>query len=162
MGGIKPEWVQQLNCYAELLRRAGETVTGLQIVAIYRDWSKNKAHDHNHPQSQVQIFNVPLWTEERATAFLAERVRLHLAAQAGDTVSCSSEERWARSTKYALMKEGRKSAVKLYDEEGEARAAAVPRDLYVEVRPGLSVRCESYCAVSRFCPQFAKLKEQQE
>lgn len=160
VGGIKPEWVSQLNCYAELLRRAGSKVEGLQIVAIYRDWSKNKAHDHGYPKSQVQIFSVPLWPSERTTAFMTERVRIHLAAQGGEVAECSAEERWARPTKYALMREGRKSALKLFDTPPTIEAAQP--HLYIEERPGASVRCESYCAVARFCPQFARLKGDQQ
>ena len=160
MNGIKPEWIAQLNCYAELLRRAGETVTGLQIVAIYRDWSKGKANDPSYPSSQAQIFDVPLWTREQANDYLVERVRLHLAAQNGETIECTNEERWARPTKYALMKEGRKSAVKLFDSKDDAEfLAAGLKGHYIEERPGAQVRCESYCAVSAFCPQFAKLRE---
>jgi hypothetical protein len=163
MGGIKPEWIAQLNLYAELLRRAGERVEALQIVAIYRDWSKNKAHDHSYPDSQVQIFNVPLWSSEAANTFLTGRVRLHVAAQNGmaHASECSPEERWARAVTYARMKPGRKSAIKLYDDYGEAHRAASDNE-YIVTRPGLNVRCESYCAVSSFCPQFARLKQTQE
>jgi hypothetical protein len=159
MNGIKPEWVSQLNLYAELLRRAGEKVEALQIVAIYRDWSKNKANDYNYPQSQVQIFSVPLWQQELAASFLEERVRFHVAAQNGESSECSPEERWERPHKYALMKEGRKSAVKLYDNKQEALAAISGKDHYVQMRLGAQVRCESYCAVSAFCPQFARIRE---
>jgi hypothetical protein len=169
MNGIKPEWIQQLNCYAELLRRAGETVKALKIVAIYRDWSKNKAHDHSYPQAQVAIFDVPLWSQSHAHEFLSYRVRLHLDAQEagiGNSLAydCSDEERWARPTRYAVMKKGNKKAVKLFDTIYDAafHTGHLSTDHYVEERPGAQVRCESYCAVARFCPQFAKLKEQQE
>jgi hypothetical protein len=166
--GIKPEWAQQLNCYAELLRRAGETVTALKIVAIYRDWSKNKAHDHSYPQAQVQTFDVALWSQSHAQEFLSYRVRLHLDAQEagiGNSLAydCSDEERWARPTKYAVMKRGNKKAIKLHDIQADAALhAAGSSDYYVEERPGAQVRCESYCAVARFCPQYAKLREQSE
>lgn len=158
MNGIKEEWVNQLNLYAELLRRSGETVNALQIVCMYRDWSKNKAHDHGYPQSQVRIYEVPLWSSDKASGYLRERVLLHITAQAGADRGCSPEERWLRPGKYALMKEGRKSAVKLFDDRSEALAAITSKELSVHPRPGANVRCESYCAVAPFCPQFAKLK----
>lgn len=158
MNGIKEEWINQLNLYAELLRRSGEKVEALQIVALYRDWSKNKALEHNYPKSQVRIYEVPLWSSEKASAYLTERVRLHAAAQAGEPTGCSPDERWYRPGKYALMKDGRKSAVKLFDDRSEALAAIISKDLSVHPRPGSNVRCESYCSVARFCPQFAALK----
>jgi hypothetical protein len=151
--GVKREWEQQLNLYAELLRRHGYPVKRLQIVAIYRDWSRMRAQDSSYPQSQVSVLEVPLWPGEEAAKFLEERVRLHLEAEAGAFIECTAEERWERRTKYALMKRGRKSALKLFDTHEEATAAASQSDYYVEKRPGASTRCESYCAVSAFCGQ---------
>lgn len=158
MDGIKPEWEQQLNCYAELLRREGVAVSALRVVAIYRDWTKSKSFEHGYPGSQVAVFEVPLWTCETASQFLAERVRLHVAAEEGKAVACTPEERWARPTRYALMRRGRTKAIKLYDDPEAARVEACMPDLYVQERPGASVRCESYCRVSAFCSQFAAMK----
>lgn len=158
MDGVKAEWVEQLNLYAELIRRSGGVVTRLSLVAIYRDWSKNKAFGHGYPNSQVQVFDVPLWTAENASEFIAGRVRLHAAAQAGARVECTAAERWARPTRFALMKEGNKKALKLYDDEREAREAVTKAGLYVEERPGGNARCEGYCAVAEFCVQFARLR----
>lgn len=158
LDGLRADWVSQLNLYAYLLRLSGSRVSRLQIVAIYRDWSKGRAHDQGYPQSQVQIFEVPLWTDDRALAFLEERLRLHAAAQGGAAVECTPDERWERPTKYALRKRGQKRAVKLFDDYAEARGAASSPNLYVERRPGASVRCESYCRVAAFCPQYARLR----
>lgn len=157
--GVKREWEQQLNLYAELLRRDGYAVNRLEIVAIYRDWSKMRAQDSSYPQSQVAVFEVPLWSEDVASEFLSERVRLHKRAEAGEFIECSAEERWERRTKYALMKRGRKSAIKLFDTHEEAAAAVSHSDQYVEIRPGASTRCESYCAVAAFCQQRAQATE---
>lgn len=158
-GGLKREWIAQLNLYAELLRRGGEQVEALQVVAIYRDWSKKQTYDRDYPQSQAEIFHVPLWPEGQAADYLAERVRLHLRAEAGDVAECSPEERWERPTKYALMKQGRKRAVKLFDDAAAAAMAVTGDDHFVVTRPGASVRCESYCSVAAFCPQYARIKE---
>lgn len=157
LDGVKKEWEQQLNLYAELLRRHGHPVTRLELVAIYRDWSKARAADPSYPQAQARVLEVPLWEPGEAARFLAERVRLHRLAEEGDYGPCTPEERWERPTRYALKKPGRKSAVKLFDtrEEAEAWASAQPGH-FVEERPGSSVRCESYCAVSAFCRQHAK------
>ncbi len=154
--GVKREWEQQLNLYAELLRRHNHPVNRLEIVAIYRDWSRMRAQDASYPQSQVSVFEVPLWPAEEAAKFLEERVRLHRQAEAGERVECSAEERWERRTRYALMKRGRKSAIKLFDTEPEAEAALTQSDHFIVMRPGANVRCESYCAVAPFCPQRAE------
>ena len=55
------------------------------------------------------------------------------------------------------MKEGRKSAVKLHDNERDA--AEQVRDsgkgYSVVKRPGEAVRCASYCSVAHGCPHFS-------
>ncbi len=160
--GVKREWEQQLNLYAELLRRHGYAVKRLEIVAIYRDWSKMRAQDSSYPKSQVSVFEVPLWSESEAARFLSERVRLHRMAEEGDAPECSAEERWERRTKYALMKRGRKSALKLFDTEEEAVSAVRSSDQFVETRPGASIRCENYCAVAQFCTQKKSLESKED
>jgi len=161
MNGVKEEWQQQLNLYAHLLRLTGARAETLQIVAIYRDWVKSKAFDANYPSAQVQTFTVPLWSNETAEHFLVERVRLHKKAEAGEIPSCTPEERWERPTRFAVMKEGQKRAVRVFDTREEAEGHVTKAGLYVEERRGASVRCESYCRVASFCPQYAKIKAEQ-
>jgi hypothetical protein len=109
----------------------------------------------------VQTFTVPLWSNEVAENFLFERVRLHLKAEAGEDLPCTPEERWERPTRFAVMKQGQKRAVRVFDTCGEAEGHVTKGGLYVEERPGSSVRCESYCRVSSFCPQYARMREDQ-
>lgn len=130
----------------------------LEIVAFYRDWAKSRAHDASYPGSQAQVFEVPLWTQDEASRFLEEGVRLHRLAEDGSYPECSMEEKWERQTKYVLMRRGRRSAITLFDTCEEAEAAVSKADQYVEVRHGASVRCESYCPVSAFCQQYASVK----
>jgi hypothetical protein len=157
-GGQAPiEYVQQLNCYAAILRAHGEEVKSAQIVAILRDWSKLEARrDPAYPQSQVIVVPVTLWPALEAQVFLRERVLAH--QQARKTLpECSAEDRWERPTKYALMKQGGKRAVKLYDSQADALVhAATNPALYVQDRPGESIRCAAYCSVSKWCGQFNK------
>jgi hypothetical protein len=159
--GIKSEWEQQLNSYAELIRRAGRTVKGLQIVAIGRDWSKSKAkYDPTYPQQQVKVFEVPLWPQEQASRFIWERVVLHQWAAKGKWDECTPEERWVKDTKWAVMKKGVKKAIRLYSEEAPAMMHADTDPMYfVQYRQGESVRCESYCSCSIICPQFKRIQD---
>ncbi len=169
--GVKPEWEQQLNCYAELIRQAGRYVRALQIVTIFRDWSKNKARfDSEYPQQQVRVYEVPLWTAERAQQFITERVRLHQEAEQGSWPDCTPSERWEKPTTFALMKEGRKSAIRVMENGLDLMKYAIENGMtgpdhvikspfFIKERQGESTRCESYCGVSAFCPQFARMKQ---
>lgn len=153
--GDLEEWEKQLNLYAVILRHHGHAVNKLQVIAILRDWSKMEAErDVTYPQAQVVNINIPLWDNERALRFMTERVILHKQARVL-LPHCSPEDRWARADVWAVMKNGRKTAVKLYPTENEARAhVGFDRNFYVTHRPGMSVRCKSYCPVSKFCKQY--------
>jgi hypothetical protein len=149
------EWERQLNMYAVLLRHHGYQVKKLQVIAILRDWSKGEAdRDPLYPQAQVVNIDIKLWEPEVALRFMRDRVILHKQAQVR-LPECSAEDRWARPNVWAVMKSGRKTAVKLYSNEDEARAhAGFDKDLTVVLRPGESVRCKSYCRVAKFCTQY--------
>lgn len=146
---IKPEWVTQLNILALLYENTGFPVTKLQIVAILRDWSKGKAMaGGNYPECNVKVIDIPRWTKEATLDYIIERVKIHAA----EPTECTPEEKWAKPPVYAVMKEGRKSAIKLYDTLEEAEADG--RGDRVEVRPGENVRCKEYCPVKDFCPYY--------
>ena len=156
----KIEWEQQLNLLAALCRREYQKtgderylVTKLQIIAIYRDWVMSKTFDADYPQAQVGVIEVPLWSLERQEAYLLERVKAH---QESEPPPCTDEERWKSETVWALMKEGRKSAVKLYDNMDEAQDAAekAGKNHSVVCRQGEYRRCANYCNVSHACPTW--------
>lgn len=153
-GKTKPEWTNQLNLLAALLRRNNKPVTDLEVVAIWRDWrSREATYDANYPQAQVSVVPIPLWTEAEAEAYLHERVRLH---QLDTPPPCTDEERWHQPDKFALMKKGNKRAVKLYDAMPDFENDISRNDpkLYWEHRVGEYIRCERFCAVAHVCPQL--------
>ena len=163
--GVKREWVEQANLYSALFRRQGQEVKTANIVAIFRDWSKGKAsQDTSYPQTQVKIYDLDMWPAEQAESFLLERLSLHRAAELGTYPECTAEERWAKPERWALMKAGRKTAVKLFDSKQEldtyAKAFNLEAGHYPERRPSASTRCESYCSVSQFCKQWARMRNE--
>lgn len=152
------EWAEQLNTYAYILRQHGVTIKALQVVAILRDWLKREAlKNPEYPQKQVEVVDLPLWSDEECENRLRERVALHKAARVTLPL-CSDKERWARPAKVAVMKTGNKRAVKLFDTEADAvEWIALQKDsgkLYTEKRPVQYIRCESYCPVAPFCTQY--------
>lgn len=153
-GADKAEWVQQLNCYAYMARLHSFTVGEVEIVAICRDWRLNDARKHandGYPQHQVARIKLPLWPSRVTHEFMEERVRLHRAARE-ELPFCTTDERWMRKESYALMKEGRKSAVRVFTSwKDAADAAQADPKLRVEKRPGIAMRCQDYCSVVEFC-----------
>lgn len=157
--GVKPEWEQQTNIYAEMLRSYGFPVKSIRIVAILRDWSATAAkREDGYPQSQVKVMKVAVWPSSECKRFIAERVTLHEAAESlpdAKLPECTDEERWASPTKYAVMKDGNKRAVKLHDTQdaADAHAKELGSNHRVELRPGEYRRCVDYCECRPFCLQ---------
>jgi hypothetical protein len=171
----KTEWVEQLNIYAWLVfKNTGKYPHRLRICAIIRDWSRRQAMtDSDYPQGQAQMVDIEVWDLERTEDFIKERIALHKEAKVkadwGDELpECTESEKWIRETKYAVMKDGRKTAVRVYDSPKEAddhMLAAEPKDagkLSVVVRKGEAVRCTgNYCGVAKFCSQFKRDQEKE-
>lgn len=98
----RKEWHQQLNLYALLLREHGYPVRQARIVALFKDHSKRDlVKDTRYPRTNIGVIDIPLWTPEKARAFLEERVRIHQAVKKGQYESCSDEDRWRNSKGYA-------------------------------------------------------------
>lgn len=155
-------WERQLNCLRWLAHKNGYTVNRLQVVAIFRDWKASEAkRNPEYPQRNVAIIDVPVWSLEDAEAYVRQRVMLHKDADVQDNQSpeCTEEERWYSGTSYALMKDGGKRAKKVSQTKDEL--GPVPEGHYIEERPGINRRCEGYCEVASFCPQYQRIKAQQ-
>lgn len=154
------DYRKQTLLYVWLLRQIGFTnARAGEIVLLLKDHSKNKAKvDSSYPQHSVykksfkfteaEIEEIGNWIDERF-----EQIKVAEQLDDEDLPLCSPEERWATPTRYAVMKEGRKSAIKLYDDEIEAgmRAEELGAKHYVEVREGTDKKCADYCSCCEFC-----------
>lgn len=161
---LKKEWIAQQNCYAYLIEKEkGLTVNKLEIVTFLRDRNKQKAkQDSSYPQSDVVVLDVPLWSFEEREKYIEDRVKLHQEAfqqfsLEGTCLPCSDEERWKRADSFAVMKEGRKTAVRVLNsaEEAEKKLKSLGDKHFVEQRIGVPTRCaDNYCNVSQWCQQY--------
>lgn len=167
INGVKPEWANQLNCYAHGYRDAGFPVKGLAIIAILRDWSKFKAKEKgDYPAKQVVTLPIPLWKPEKAQAYIEGRVSLHQAAEKladDDIPECTPEGRWERPTKYAVVKGQNKGAWRVVDslDEAEKLKAKIEEssgnEYRIDTRPGESVRCINYCSCCDYCHYYKSI-----
>ncbi len=157
INGVKPEWEAQVNIYGHLYELADFPVDHLRIVCIYRDWSKNRAKQgDNYPPCAAGVLPIRKWSRDSVEDYLIDRIELHQQAEdlpEKDLPDCTPEERWEKPTTWAVMKEGRKSAIRVLDtqEEAEQMAEEKGKGHYVEERPGKSVRCLEYCPAQPFC-----------
>jgi len=154
------EWERQLNVLRWLAIQNGYKVETLRIIAILRDWRKSDAkRKPDYPQQPVATINIRVWPIEETYQYIRERISLHQQAEAGGTqVVCTDEERWYEGTTYALMKNGGKRAIKIFERKEDAESQLADGQ-YVETRRGGYRRCAEYCEVSEFCDQYRSDRE---
>ncbi len=154
----KPEWERQLNVYRFLLDNSIAdlklpSIDKLQIVALLRDWGPRHQRDGLQP---VHIIDVPLWPDAQALSYMKERIALHQAAWSEEVPPiCTPEERWAEPTQFAVMKKGRKSALRVFESKAEAETwMRLNQGDAIEVRLGKDKRCSGYCPFGKqnLCP----------
>lgn len=91
--GKKPEWIEQLNIGAELLRQNGHVPKALKIIAMLKDWNKREAGSAGMPESEVLQVDLPMWTSEETIEHIKTRIRLHVAALK-ELPQCGPKEHW--------------------------------------------------------------------
>lgn len=155
----KREWEEQLNLYAWLVEKAkGVEVTGLEICAFIRDFSR---HDNRegYPAAPIHVLPIPIWDKGEAQAFVEKRLEAHRDSKVSHDLGealpeCSPEERWMSETMYAVRREGRKTAIRVFKSLEEATQLAEKEKGYVETRTAEPKRCTGdYCGVSQWCSQ---------
>lgn len=161
--GDKPEWEAQLNLYAWLYRQHGFEVDKLTINAILRDWQGSKAlADSDYPRIPFQSVDIPIWTPAKCGQFIKDSIAERTIF--GDVRPCTPAEMWERPTQYAVMKDGNKRALRVFDKENEAlnyisslvdpSSDNFKKGTYrMDTRTGARVRCASYCPVNEYCQQ---------
>lgn len=168
---------KQLNVYSWMARRQGLKVEHLQGDIYINGWVRYKTLGHdNYPKTPYLKINIPIWEENFTANYVRERIAVHdtkairlLRGQTDGDVSaldaammeipvCTDKERFAHPTRYAVMKEGQKKAVKLFDCSGEAKdfisaqTLAMASKMTVAERKGGYTNCLWYCNCRHICP----------
>lgn len=163
----KVEWEQQLNLYKWLIETVkGKKVKGLKICALIRDFSR---HDHRagYPAAPIHMVDIPMWETHEADKFVYGRLEAHRDSKVdhdlGEALTeCSPEERWMSETMYAVKREGRKTAIRVFKSMDEATQLAEKEKGYVETRNGEPKRCTgNYCGVNKWCSQHSDWQSSQ-
>ena len=153
------DWKAQGLTYAWLMKQNGLNVKKCRFVALLKDHSKTDAkRKPDYPQKPVFIYEFDVTdadleaTEERIRAKIKSITEAYKLGD-DDIPPCSEEERWATATKYAVMKEGRKSALRVFDDYASADnfVLDMPEHCFIEARPGESKKCADYCPCAEFC-----------
>ena len=161
------DWHKQGMTYAWLLKQSGLDVRRCRFIALLKDHSKSKAKvDKSYPQSPVFVYEFDVTPEDLELAgkrIHNKVVEIEAAEKMTDDeiTPCTAEERWADDDKWAVMKNGRKTAVRVFDAKIDADKCVqeLGDNHYIEHRPAVSRKCSDYCLCKDFCNFY---KNQQE
>jgi hypothetical protein len=153
------EYQFQLNCYKYMwLNIHGIPVRNLWLNPYYRDWKKMQAYFGSHPKGQFEQVRMESWTPEKTESLIRERLLDHTLHPRRE---CTPEEKWQTPTTYAVMKKGRKSALRVLDSYKEAETwcksighVIDTKGISIEVRLGGCNKCKFYCDVASVCPFY--------
>jgi hypothetical protein len=101
-----------------------------------------------------------MWDSVQTEMYIRERLEMHreakMRADFGESLqNCSNEERWMSETTFAVKREGRKTAIRVFKTIEEATALAEKEKGYVETRLGEARRCAgNFCGVAQWCEQY--------
>ena len=158
------DWKKQGLIYAWLMKQNGIEVKKCRFIALLKDHSKSKAKtDSSYPQMPVYNYEFDVTENDLAEieTFIKSKVaELEALENIPDEklTPCTEEERWQSPAKFAVMKTGRKTAIKLFDskEEAEKNMSALG-GTYVEERKSEARRCSDYCNCNCYCPFYKAL-----
>jgi hypothetical protein len=160
------DWTKQANVNKLLCEHNGIYPKKLAILLVMKDWKRKDSEiKSDYPKCAIKEIPLPIWKPEETFAYIKSRIALHKAAKSieleDDIPICTEEERWAKPTTYAVLKEkGAKRAVAggLYESESEAKLHAQRIGGVIEKRTGSNARCENYCQVRKWCNFGRNLK----
>lgn len=149
------KYEQQLNIQAYLAHNSGWDIAKIQALVICRDWSKMKSKESGYPNTPIEVVDLPLWSLKEQKEFILQRLEAHYS-EGGK--SCTDEDRWAKPAKFAVLKKGRSKALRILNTKEKALSWVASQgytgpDISIDERPAVYTRCESFCAVSKWCSQ---------
>lgn len=152
------DWRKQGLIYAWLNAMNGVHVARVRFHAFLKDWSSADAqYKTDYPQLGVYTY------EYEVTAHDIVEIDTYISAKiaaivTGELTDCTDAERWNTGTKYAAMKNGRKTAIRVADTRSEVEGLGD----YIEERPGIDKKCERYCLAAPYCEQYKARKREKE
>lgn len=158
------DWRRQLLIYCYMLRKIGFDAQGGEIVAFLKDHSKRDAKiKPDYPQFPVKKVSFAFSDDDfiECEQWLSDRFALISRAENlpdDELPLCTPEERFNSGDKYAVMKKGRKTALRVIDslEEAERWKSEHGGD-EIQKRPGEDKKCLDYCSACQFCSHYKEV-----
>lgn len=165
------DWEKQGYTYTFLIRKSGKYVNKINFHALLKDWSqgdleKAKKKGEYYPEHSIVTYS---FVPEESKLHDIELAILEKAQKIVDIIEneipddeieiCNENERWATKPMWAVMKEGRVTALKLCESEKQAKEYIDMQfkdknKMYIQYRPGEDKKCMRYCPCCEFCNYY--------
>lgn len=170
--GKPGEFDEQQNIYDYMLS-PNLPVEKLNIILIYRDWTKSKLKDPDYPYRPWELLVLEnKWSREEQRRFIEERVQLlkdNENLSDDKLMPCTKDDMWCKDSSFAVMgpKPKYKKAMRVLPTKDECeewiRKSKKPpgekNKWWIEERKAKRTRCEEYCKVNIFCNQFKEYQD---
>ena len=162
--GEYEDWRKQLLIYSYMLQSIGFPVEKAEIIALMKDHSKSQAKiKADYPKQPVQKITFTFTEKDFAEieSWLHQRFEEIAKAEKlpdDELPLCTPEERYNSGDKFAVMRKGRKTALRVLDsyEKAEEWMEYNGGD-YIEVRKGEDKKCQDYCSACEFCNYYKEV-----
>ena len=162
--GEYEDWRKQLLIYSYMLQSIGFPVEKAEIIALMKDHSKSQAKiKADYPKQPVQKITFTFTEKDFAEieSWLHQRFEEIAKAEKlpdDELPLCTPEERFNNGDKFAVMRKGRKTALRVLDsmEDAENWMAANGGN-FIEVRKGEDKKCMDYCSACEFCNYYKEV-----
>lgn len=147
--------------YVYMLQQLGYKAKKAEFILCMKDWQKSKAkYDKSYPQCQIQ--KVQFTFTDADMVFIKnwiadkfEQIKQAELLEDDNLPLCSAEDRWNSGSKFAVMKNGRKTALRVLDTRQEAENYKNTNGGdYIEERKGEDKKCQEYCNCCEFCKHY--------
>lgn len=162
--GDYQDWRKQLLIYAYMLQHIGFPVEKAEVIALMKDHSKTQAkRKADYPKEPVKKIAFTFTDNDFSEIhdWLHQKFyKIHQAEQLPDDKLplCTQEERFNDGDKFAVMKKGRKTALRVLDSRDEAEEwMGLKGGDYIEVRKGEDKKCMDYCSAAHFCNYYKEV-----
>lgn len=157
------DYKKQGAMYVYMLQKLGYKAKKAEFILVLKDWQKSKAKfDKNYPQLPVQKVQFTFTDKdmEEIEKFIFdkfEQIKETEQLEDAKLPLCSAEDRWNSGDKFAVMKNGRKTALRVLDSKKEAEQYKSNNGGdYIETRKGEDRKCQDYCQCCEFCEHYKK------
>jgi len=164
VNGDYEDWRRQLLIYAYMLQSIGFPVEKAEIIALMKDHSKAQAkRKADYPKQPARKITFTFSGQDFKEIENWLHLRFEQISKAEKLPDdklplCTPEERFNSGDKFAVMRKGRKTALRVLDsyEKAEEWMEYNGGD-YIEVRKGEDKKCQDYCSACEFCNYYKEV-----